>query len=236
MYGPELVEDLPPFRGMTPADIREVLRSAKRHEYAPEEPVFHEGQEAERFYLLLDGYVRVVRTSEGGKQVISLFVPPGELIGFAAALGRTSYPATVVAATDVAVLAWPMRLWPQISGRHTGFADATFRTVGGRFADMNDRLMELATGQVQHRVARTLLRLAAQSAGTEGPGTLDNGSDDLEIAFPITRRQISEMSGTTLHTVSRLLSAWEKKGFIESRRKHVSICQASALKALSRAT
>jgi DNA-binding transcriptional regulator YhcF (GntR family) len=40
------------------------------------------------------------------------------------------------------------------------------------------------------------------------------------------------MSGTTLHTVSRLLSAWEKKGIVESRRKHVSICNATELKAL----
>ncbi|MCB1358612.1 MAG: Crp/Fnr family transcriptional regulator [Maritimibacter sp.] len=228
MFEPDLVENLPPFEGMTSADIREVLRCANRAAFAPDEAVFHEGQEAECFFLLLDGYVRVVRTSEGGQQIISLFIPPGELIGIAAALGRTTYPATAVAATPVAVLAWPMRLWPQISTRHPGFAAATHRTIGGRFTEMNDRLLELSTGQVQHRVARTLLRLAAQSGAGAGNG--------VEIAFPITRRQISEMSGTTLHTVSRLMSSWEKQGIVESRRKHVAIRNEAELKALGTAS
>ena len=93
-------------------------------------------------------------------------------------------------------------------------------------------LMEMATGQVQHRVARTLLRLAAQSGAFEHTG---NGAS-VEIAFPITRRHISEMGGTTLHTVSRLLSAWEKQGIVESRRKHLSIRNAAELKALCAAS
>lgn len=225
MVEPDLVAGLPPFEGMDVEQTRAVLRCAKRHTAGTDEAVFHEGQEAGRFFLLLDGYVRVVRISEGGKQVISLFIPPGELIGIAAALGRTSYPATAVAATEVELLAWPMRLWSQLSARHPGFAAATHRTVGHRFTEMNDRLLEMSTGQVQHRVARTLLRLAYQSRPAD--------SGNVEIAFPITRRQISEMSGTTLHTVSRLMSAWEKRGIVESRRKHVSVRDAAELKALS---
>lgn len=224
MFDPDLVVGLSPFKDMTRAEIREVLRSATRQVFAPDEAVFHEGQEAETFYLLLDGYIRVVRTTEGGDQIISLYIPPGELFGIAAALGRVSYPATAVAATDVAVIAWPMRQWSQIAMRHAGFASATHRTIGGRFTEMNDRLVEMATGQVQHRVARALLRLAAQS----GP----SGGSRVDIAFPITRQQISEMSGTTLHTVSRLMSAWEKQGIVESRRKHVSIRNAAELKEL----
>lgn len=231
MIDPDLVDGLPPFQGMDHAQIREVLRCAGRCVFDAEETVFHEGQEAETFYLLLDGYIRVVRTAESGNQVISLFIPPGELFGIAAALGRVVYPASAVASCEVAALGWPMRLWSQIAMRHAGFATATHRTIGGRFAEMNDRLMEMATGQVQHRVARTLLRLAAQS-GT-GNARQDSG---IEIAFPITRRQISEMSGTTLHTVSRLMSAWEKQGIVESRRKHVSILVPTELKALGAAS
>lgn len=169
-----------------------------------------------------------MRTTEDGNQIISLFIPPGELFGIAAALGRVTCPASAVTATAVAALAWPMRLWSQIAMRHSGFARATHCTIGGRFAEMNDRLLEMATRQVQHRVARTLLRLAAQSRAGDGDG--------VEIALPITRHQTSEMGGTTLHTVSRLLSAWEKRGIVGSRREHVSICNATELKALGAAS
>jgi CRP-like cAMP-binding protein len=48
---------------------------------------------------------------------------------------------------------------------------------------------------VERRVARALLRLANQ-AGRK----VDRG---IEIDFPISRQNIAEMTGTTLHTVSR---------------------------------
>ncbi|KIC23525.1 helix-turn-helix domain-containing protein, partial [Leisingera sp. ANG-S3] len=57
--------------------------------------------------------------------------------------------------------------------------------------------------------------------------------EGIEIAFPVTRRNISEMTGTTLHTVSRLLSAWEKEGIVHSTRKHIVVTAPHRLVLLS---
>ncbi len=43
----------------------------------------------------------------------------------------------------------------------------------------------------------------------------------VEIDFPISRQDIAEMTGTTLHTVSRILSAWEQQGLVESGRQRI---------------
>ena len=43
----------------------------------------------------------------------------------------------------------------------------------------------------------------------------------VEIDFPISRQDIAEMTGTTLHTVSRTLSAWEQQGLVESGRQRI---------------
>ena len=45
----------------------------------------------------------------------------------------------------------------------------------------------------------------------------------IEIDFPITRQELAEMAGSTLHTVSRTLSAWEDRGIIASSRRHVVV-------------
>jgi CRP-like cAMP-binding protein len=71
----------------------------------------------------------------------------------------------------------------------------------------------MSTQQVERRVAHALLRLAKQ-AGRK----VDDG---IEIDFPISRQDIAEMTGTTLHTVSRTLSAWEQQGLIESGRQRI---------------
>ena len=41
------------------------------------------------------------------------------------------------------------------------------------------------------------------------------------------------MTGTTLHTVSRLLSAWEKAAIVKSARKRVVVTDPQRLQALS---
>jgi len=45
------------------------------------------------------------------------------------------------------------------------------------------------------------------------------------IDFPISRQDIAEMTGTTLHTVSRLLSAWEDHGLVKSGRQKVTVVE-----------
>ncbi|TIY05129.1 MAG: winged helix-turn-helix domain-containing protein, partial [Mesorhizobium sp.] len=55
----------------------------------------------------------------------------------------------------------------------------------------------------------------------------------IEIDFPISRQDIAEMTGTTLHTVSRLLSKWEESGIIVSGRQKVTVKDAHRLVVLS---
>jgi CRP-like cAMP-binding protein len=51
----------------------------------------------------------------------------------------------------------------------------------------------------------------------------------VEIGFPISRQQIAEMTGTTLHTVSRLISAWESQGIVRGTRQKVLVLDSQAL-------
>jgi CRP-like cAMP-binding protein len=45
----------------------------------------------------------------------------------------------------------------------------------------------------------------------------------VQIDFPISRQDIAEMTGTTLHTVSRILSASEEQGLVESGRQRITV-------------
>ncbi len=223
-----LIAGLPPFRKLDRAQIREILDQAvpKRHDEGSK--VFHEGHDAEFFFLLLDGFVRVVRTTPAGEQMILRHIPPGQLIGIAPALQRTTYPGTAICATEVMTLGWPVRLWPGFVSRYEGFATETWATVGARLEQLQNDMTELATRAVEQRVAKAVLRMVNQTGRKVEGG--------IEIAFPVTRANIAEMTGTTLHTVSRLLSAWEKEGIVESTRKHIVVTAAHRLMLLSGAT
>jgi CRP-like cAMP-binding protein len=118
-----------------------------------------------------------------------------------------------------------MHLWTEFVARYDGFATQTYKTVGRRIDEMSTRMLELATQQVEQRIACAILRMINQSGRK-----VDNG---IEIDFPVTRQNLSEMTGATLHTVSRTLSAWERDGIIESQRKHITVCDPHKLVILS---
>ncbi len=86
-------------------------------------------------------------------------------------------------------------------------------------------MIELSTQQVEARLAHALLRIARQ-AGRK----VENG---IEIDFPISRQDIAEMTGTTLYTASRILSAWEQKGLVEGGRQRIVLRDPHGLFAIS---
>ncbi len=220
-----LLTHLPPFSRLDKRQIRTILDQATSRRYESGVAVFEEGHEAERFFMLLDGFVRVVRITPTGEQVTALHIPAGQLLGIARAIGRDTYPATALTATESIVISWPMRLWDTFVTEYDGFATETYKTLGHRVGEMNTRIVELATQQVEQRVANALLRLINQTGRKVEGG--------IEIDFPITRQDLSELTATTLHTVSRLLSGWEKQGLVESKRKRIKVCNAHALVVLS---
>lgn len=211
-----LLSHVPPFSKLEKRQIREILDLASVRRLDEGVAVFEEGTPAERFFMLLDGYIRVMRITPTGEQVIALHIPSGQLFGIAKAIGRDTYPATSVTASEAIVLSWPMRVWDEFVSRYDGFASETYKTVGHRIGEMNNRIVEMATQQVEQRVANALLRLINQTGRK-----LDGGA--IEIDFPITRQDLSEMTASTLHTVSRLLSAWEKQGLVASKRKRITV-------------
>ena len=87
--------------------------------------------------------------------------------------------------------------------------------MGARIQEAHTRVVEMSTEEVERRVAHALLRLANQAG--------HKVEDGIEIDFPISRQDIAEMTGTTLHTVSRILSGWEQEGLVRSGRQRVVI-------------
>lgn len=220
-----LIADLAPFAGLSLEDLDHILAIARTVRVAEGRPAFEQDAEAHSFFLLLDGHVRVIKTTAEGEQVIMRYVSSGQLIGIARALGRSTYPATAIAAVDCLLLAWPSDTWTELASSYPGFAANTYKAVGERMEDAHDRVVELATAQVDRRVAHALLRLARQSGRKTEQG--------IQIGFPITRQDIADMTGTTLHTVSRLLTAWEYQGLVKSMRKRVTVVDAERLRELA---
>ena len=208
-----VVADKPLFAGLEPKDLDEVLREARAVRYPKGMAVFEQGADADSFFVLLHGHLRVEKTTPQGHQIVVRYVSPGEVFGVAQALAMQHYPATAVAAVDSVALSWPSAAWPRLTAKFPSLAASALQTVGRRLQETQSRIMEMASEQVEQRVAHALLRLAKQAGRKTEAG--------VEIDFPISRQDVAEMTGTTLHTVSRILSAWESQGLVEGGRQRI---------------
>ena len=209
------VQGLALFEQLAPSQVDDVLRSAGSRRYAPGGVVFEQGQTATQFFVLLHGRLRVTQVTSEGQQVVVRMVNPGDLFGIAKALRRLDYPGTATAVSESVVLSWPMSLWNDFLEQYPSLAVNAMQTMGSRLLEAQQRLRELSTEEVERRVAHAVLRLVNQSGKKEEQG--------VRIDFPISKQDIAEMTGTTLHTVSRILTAWEAAGLVVGGRQKLLV-------------
>ncbi len=217
----ELVQHLDLFKALPRPVVAAVLAQARARNFQPGERVFAQGAPAHCFFLLVEGRLKLLQASGGGQQIIAHWVSAGQFFGLAVALGRPDYPGTAETVAPSTVLSWPSSSWAKVAAVHPAVAEAALRTVGGHAHEAFARLREVAAARAEQRIGRALLRLLREAGRRTDDGVL--------IDFPITRQEIAEMTSTTLYTVSRTLSAWERAGLLASGRRRLLIRDPQAL-------
>jgi len=215
----ELFLDLPPVA------IGEVAASARVRRLTRETRIFDQGDPADRAYALLDGGVRITQSGGDGGQVVVRLIGPGEMFGTVALFTDHRYPAEAVTIGDAVVVSWSEIELLALIRRHPQIALNVIGIVGRRLKEVQERVRELSTQRVERRVAHTLLRLAVQAGHNTVDGTV--------IEFPLRRKDVAEIAGTTLHTASRILTAWEQAGLLASRGQRLTIRKPSGIQRIA---
>ena len=213
------------FQGLPAEALAEVAAKGTLRRLARRDVLFHQGDPAEEFAVVLEGRLKLTQVSAEGQEVIVRYLGPGEMCAVVALFPDQSYPVTAEAAADARVIGWPRRKLDALLRDHPQLALNALRLLTERMGELSDRLRELATERVARRVARALLRLARKAGRRTDRG--------VEIDMPLTREDIARLSGTTLFTVSRLMADWEEAGIVESGRERVVVRSPHGLVAIA---
>ncbi|MEL6913146.1 MAG: Crp/Fnr family transcriptional regulator [Pseudomonadota bacterium] len=212
---------MPPFQDMDRDDVRGVLQQATVRRFGYSDTIFEEDDAAGAFFLLADGFVRLLRTTRDGDHVVVHHVGPGDLFGMARAVECDSYSVSAKAASDCLILSWPSAAWPEMIAATPTFLRVSQRTLGARTRELRDKIVEMATRPVEQRIALAILRMTRQAGRETVDGT--------EIEFPVTRQDISELTGANMHSVSRYMSGWHKAGIVHGSRRRIVVVRPDAL-------
>jgi CRP-like cAMP-binding protein len=215
------------FIGMADSDSTAILNQGERIRSRPGEILFSQGDPARRCYLVLKGRLKLTTLHEQGKQAVIRYVGAGQLTAAVAVFKEKDYPVTAETIGPAEVVVWDRQVMVKLMLEYPQLAINTLKVVIDRLDDVQSRYLEINAEQVEQRIARALLRIMRHSGCKTDYGIL--------IDFPVSRQELADYTGTTLYTVSRILSAWSRKGWIKSGREQITVTDPHALVAFAEA-
>lgn len=174
-------------------------------ECAPGGAIFTQGEPADAVFYVKSGNVKIVVTSEEGKEAVVGILGPGEFFGEGCLVGQPARLASAVAVTACEVTRVEktemMRLLRAEPAMSELFMEHLLTRNGRIEADLVDQLFNSS----EKRLARTLLLLA--SFGKDGAPQ--------PITAKVTQEMLASIVGTTRSRISFFMNKFRRLGFIE---------------------
>ncbi len=213
MLDRSLICDVPAFAGLSPEGLDEVVAHARALRLPKGIAAFVEGRPAENCFLLLAGKTRVTRAMAKGQPAVVRFAGPGDMLADAFTINSENYLGTATAIVDSLTLVWSNSSWKHLLMRRPRLAINAMKALDERLREAEARFQEISTQQCERRVANAVLRLSRQAGRCVEAGVM--------IGFPVSRQDIADLAGTTIHTASRILSSWCQQGLVDSGRQRI---------------
>lgn len=214
-----VIKRCPLFSGATDTDLEHLDQVCKRREYARGEVLFSEGEEAQGFFIVASGKVKIYKLSPEGKERILHIVHPGGTFAEAAIFGDGRYPAYAEPLEKAQLLFFPKREFLTLLHEHSQIA---INMIGGlsRFLrQFATQIEELTFKDVPARLARYLIDLA--------------GDEAKKVELPISKSQLASNLGTVSETLSRTLRKLSDDDVIRVDGKTIDILDFDRLEDLS---
>ena len=217
-----LVQHSPLFGNVSPADCREIVSAARESEFARRDTIFLEGDPIRQVILLTSGSVKVMRLGHNGAEVILRLVGPGDVVEMPGLPAQCRHCSMAQALRASTALIWEAGAFHTLAERFPALRSNIIKVAAQRLKELEERYREISTEKVATRLSHQLLRLFNQL------GRRVNGNGTLKIN--LSREELAQMTGTTLFTVSRLLSEWKECGVLTAGRECVYVHNLQALR------
>jgi len=211
----QLLARFPVFAALPAERLQRFLGEAQLLHAPAGSILFDAKQPCRGFPLLLEGSVRVSKTSPNGREIQLYRVEPGQgcILSGSCLLGQTDYSANAIAEQDVVLISVPPALFQELMLQFEPFRRFVFGMYGERLADVMELVEEVAFLRLDARLAQLLIH--------RGPVVL------------ATHQKLADDLGSVREIVSRLLRSLEDRGWVKLERERVTVLDPKSLAALA---
>jgi len=183
--------------------------------------LYRAGDAFAALYLVRTGLVKSIVLNEGGREQVSGFYMPGEMVGVdGIAAGKHASDAVALGDTDVCVL--PYERLEKLSHRAPAIDRHLHRILSKEVVRKQSMMLLLGSLRAEERIASFLLNLSQRFTA--------RGFSACDFVLRMTREEIGSLLGMQLETVSRVFSRMHKEGLIQIDGKHVRLLSPQGLR------
>lgn len=182
------------FYALQCGDLSELRALGKVRELKADEPLFHQGDEANLVYTVAAGSLRLYRLLFDGRRQITGFALPGEFLGISI---DDSHDVTAEALEPSRIWCFPRARFDDFVAGNPILKDSLLEVARQELAAAQQQFIVLGRKTAMERVASFLLYLHARFERITGH-PMDH------VALPMSRADIADYLGLTKETVSRV--------------------------------
>jgi CRP-like cAMP-binding protein len=221
----ETLSGIDAFRRLSAAERQQLAVHFACQRYRPGQEIVSYHDSGRDAYFIVSGQVQATIFSVNGKQVALQDLGPGEMFGELSAIDGQPRSAYIVALTDSFICSLTAADFMQAIRDYPAVAEATLKRLTGMVRLLSERVFEVSTLAVKHRIHAELLRLAVQHVQDERTAVI--------LPAP-THHDIANHIGTHREGVTRELANLKEVGLIERRGNALVICDVPRLRAMVR--
>lgn len=221
----KLLGEVPMFRRLGAEDLRSLAAVSSLVEFERGAEIFAEGDLPRWLFVALSGHVKVGKLTPAGREVILEIFGPGDPLGAVAVYEGRAFPATARALEPMRCVRLPRDAFFRLLAERPTLLAGLLGGLTLRLMELTDRLVESTGARVEERLARLLLKQAAELGRPERGGTF--------LPLHLSRQELADLAGTTLETAIRIMSRWGKRRLVTTETDGFLLLDVPALEALA---
>jgi CRP/FNR family transcriptional regulator, polysaccharide utilization system transcription regulator len=215
-----IVRELSSLKALTKDELITLAGCKSTYTIRKGEAVFSEGENVNGIFCVREGVCKLTKLSANGNDQIVKLVAKGELLGQRSMISDEPVNLTAVALEDMTVCYIPKHEVMDFFNNNNRFSFQVMKTICGDLKEADDHLVTMAQKSVKQRLAETLLHLHENFGLNE----------DKSLKLKLSREELAGMIGTATESCIRLLSEFNKAGYIALSGKKITVVNAGALR------
>ena len=213
----EIIKSTSLFEGLSEEEIEAVSRLIFEKKFGKGETIFFEGDEADGFYIVSSGQIKVFKMNPMGKEHILHIFGPGEPVGEVPVFSKQPFPANAEAIIKSSTLFFPRKDFVALIEKKPLLALNMLAVLSRRLRQFAVQIENLSLKEVPARLAGYLLYIAKEQ---------DNGN---AVKLPVSKGQLASLLGTIPETLSRIFSRMSDEGLIQVEGRLITILDRDGL-------